>query len=550
MAVIGGTEGNDTLFGGVQADFLIGLGGADNLRGGGGGDVLDGGAGVDQARYDDSPERVSVTLFSGSGTGGFAQGDTLVSIENLLGSAFNDNLQGDNGANVLDGGGGIDNIVGNRGDDILRGGGTLFGGDGRDTLTGAGDNDRLDGGTGDDLLVGGGGADLFLGGAGQDVASYDSSAAAVRINLLIGTAFGGDASGDRFDSIEVLIGSAFADQLTGDASDNRLTGLAGADILSGAGGRDTLDGGTGADFLFGNDGDDLLLASAGADTLSGGNGVDLASYAASAAGVTVTLSGGAGTGGLAAGDILTLVENLAGSAFADVLRGDTGANGLFGGAAGDRLEGGGGADVLDGGAGADSMAGGAGNDTYRIDAAGDRIDEAVAGSGGIDTVQARISFDLAGASLTGAVENLTLIGPGSLEGRGNGLANTIVGSTGANLIAGRGGNDILTGGLGADQFLFGTASAAAGVDTITDFSSAQDSILLESSVFTGLVSGPLAAGALRIGSRALDADDRIIYDPDSGALSFDRDGNGRVQAIDFAILDPDLTLSASDFLIV
>lgn len=549
MGVFTGTAGNDFLSGGDEDDFVIGLGGDDDLRGGAGGDRIEGGGGVDRARYDDAVTGVSISLIAGRELSGGSIGDILVSVENLLGSRFRDNLQGDDGANVIDGGGGLDNLVGHGGNDTLRGGGTLFGGQGDDVLIGDASADTLDGGIGDDLLEGRGGADLLIGGAGLDTASYRTSAAAVRVDLGTGIAFDADARGDRFSGVENLTGSAFADRLTGDAGANRLSGLAGADTLSGGGGRDTIDGGEGDDFQFGNDGDDLLLASAGADTLSGGGGIDMASYIASTAGITVTLGGG-GAGGLAAGDILTLVENLAGSGFADTLRGDGAANSLFAGAGADRLEGGGGADLLDGGTGADTMAGGAGNDVYRVDLAGDRIDEAAAGSGGIDTVQSRISFDLATAAISGAVENLTLTGPGALTARGNALANTILGGSGDNLLSGRSGSDVLTGGLGADQFLFDAPVSGANVDAVTDFSVLRDTLLLENAFFLGLTEGALAAGAFRIGARALDADDRILYDAQTGAVLFDRDGTGRQGATQFADLDPGLALGADDFLIV
>ena len=136
------------------------------------------------------------------------------------------------------------------------------------------------------------------------------SAAGVTVSLAAGTGSGGDAAGDTLSGIENLTGSAQADTLTGDGN---------ANTLDGGGGDDTLNGG------------------AGGDTLIGGSGSDTASYAASGAGVTVNLGAGTASGGDAAGDTLSGIENLIGSAQADTLTGDGGDNVLEGGAGGDTL---------------------------------------------------------------------------------------------------------------------------------------------------------------------------------------------------------------------
>ena len=100
---------------------------------------------------------------------------------------------------------------------------------------------------------------------------------------------------------------------------------------------------------------DTLRGGAGADQLDGGAGIDTASYYTSAAGVTVDLAAGTGSGGDAAGDTLIGIENLSGSNIGDdVLAGNAGANTLQGWGGGDVLRGGAGADTLDGGAGSDT----------------------------------------------------------------------------------------------------------------------------------------------------------------------------------------------------
>ena len=105
--------GRDTIFGLGGADHIFGENGDDILTGGAGGDLLDGGTGVDTASYSDSGWRVTVNLITGSGTGGTAEGDTLISIEHVAGSGHDDLLIGDGGNNVL---------MGLSGDDTLKGG--------------------------------------------------------------------------------------------------------------------------------------------------------------------------------------------------------------------------------------------------------------------------------------------------------------------------------------------------------------------------------------------------------------------------------------------
>ncbi|MCF1496589.1 hypothetical protein FS834_29950, partial [Agrobacterium vitis] len=83
------------------------------------------------------------------------------------------------------------------------------------------------------------------------------------VDLKTGITSGGDAVGDKFDSIENLTGSSNADTLTGDDGDN---------VINGGGGNDTLDGGKGA------------------DTLQAGGGSDTVTYVNSDAAVNVSVS--------------------------------------------------------------------------------------------------------------------------------------------------------------------------------------------------------------------------------------------------------------------
>ncbi len=225
-----GGYGNDVLWGGQGNDTLHGSIGSDLLQGGAGADQLDGGAGSDTATYDQSIAGVTVNLTTGQGHGGDAEGDTLTSIESLIGSKHHD---------------------------------TLIGSDQDDSLNGLDGDDHLSGGVGNDILNGGSGSDILDGGAGEDTAYYGASQNGVSVDLTSMLATGGDAEDDTLSSIENLIGSNHNDELRGNAEANKLYGEAGDDHLIGEDGDDTLSGGAGTDILQGGAGDDTYLVGLG-----------------------------------------------------------------------------------------------------------------------------------------------------------------------------------------------------------------------------------------------------------------------------------------------
>jgi Ca2+-binding RTX toxin-like protein len=142
----GVTNGNDKVYGFDGEDTMYGRGGDDWLVGGKGGDSLNGGSGNDWASYLDSSAGVYVDLTGGFGLNGDAWGDTLISIENLFGSAHDDVLVGNAQANILKGAGGEDSLLGMGGADTLFGGSgddQLFGNNGTDKLYGDADADRF-----------------------------------------------------------------------------------------------------------------------------------------------------------------------------------------------------------------------------------------------------------------------------------------------------------------------------------------------------------------------------------------------------------------------
>ena len=194
--LLNGGDGNDVLFGEDGDDQLYGGAGDDILVGGFGADSFDGGTGSDTADFGYSDLNWTINLATG-----MAGGETLTSIENVIGATGNDTITGDDGDNVLDG---------NAGDDALFGG------------------------AGNDRLIGGFGTDSFDGGAGSDTVDFSYSTGDWTIDLSAGTA--GD---ETLVSIENVIGAGGNDTIIGDATDNLLEGGAGDDSLSGGEGFDS-----------------------------------------------------------------------------------------------------------------------------------------------------------------------------------------------------------------------------------------------------------------------------------------------------------------------
>jgi Ca2+-binding RTX toxin-like protein/uncharacterized protein YegL len=439
-----GTGNGETVAGNEIDNELFGLDGDDVLEGRLGADILNGGEGTDTATYYRSAQAVTVNMGNGTGTGGEAQGDTLFSIENVTGSAHADILYGNGFANVLSGGGEADR---------------LFGFTGMDVLSGDSGDDRLDGG--DD-------ADVLIGGEGTDTAAYTQSAQGVTVNLGNGTGSGGEAQGDTLFGIENVEGSAQADILYGNGF---------ANVLSGGDEADRLFGFTGMDVLSGDRGNDRLEGGDDADVLIGGEGTDTAIYAQSAQGVTVNLGNGTGSGGEAQGDTLFGIENVEGSAQADILYGNGVANVLSGGDEADRLFGFTGMDVLSGDRGNDRLEG------------GDDADVLIGGEGTDTAAYTQsaqgVTVNLGnGTGSGGEAQGDSLFGIENVEGSaqadilyGNGFANVLSGGdeadrlfgfTGMDVLSGDRGNDRLEGGDDADILIGGD-----GIDTAIYAQSAQ-----------------------------------------------------------------------------
>ncbi|MEZ0168380.1 Ig-like domain-containing protein [Microvirga sp. TS319] len=314
-------------------------------------------------------------------------------------------------------------------------------------------------------------------------------------------------------------------------------GDAGAQTIELGGGNDTVYGGGGNDTIFGGDGNDYIVGGEGIDYMDGGMGNDIY-FVDNPLDVVVELPGG-GTDTVYTSVDFTLGNNLEnlylmgnavrgrGNDLSNTMTAETTVGtDLKGFGGNDRMYGGAGNDTIDGGDGDDRIEGRGGNDVIY---GGDGIDE-IKGGDGNDYIR-------------GDAGNDRLYGDA-----GN---DTILGGAGNDVIYGGAGNDVLNGGDGYDTFVFDTALGANNVDTIEDFNPAFDTIQLSKAVFTAFTKvGPLAAGSFVIGTKALDADDRIIYDSSAGALYYDADGNGAGQAVKFANIGKGLALTYLDFQIV
>ncbi|MGO7532643.1 calcium-binding protein [Rhizobium leguminosarum] len=212
--------------------------------------------------------------------------------------------------------------------------------------------------------------------------------------------------------------------------------------------------------------------------------------------------------------------------------------------------------------------GGTGNDTFTVTNANQIVDESR--GGGTDTVKASISFSLADQKHTvGTIENLTLTGTANLSATGNNTANILTGNDGNNSLNGGKGNDrligglgndkligkagadVLTGGSGGDSFVFDVKPDNTSVDKIRDFSSAAgDKLMLDHSIFAELSLSGFSDENFVLGRKALEADDKLIYDQASGILSYDADGSAAGVAIHVADLDNSAALHFKDFMLI
>ncbi len=391
-----GVQGNSTVTALDDGRFLLTW---TDENGSGGGDV----------RYqimDARDQTINASAFKfgqtivGKDTGQGTPGDIMV------GDGRDNTMFGLAGDDTLNGGGGTDTLHGGDDADVLRGDGgddTLFGGQGEDELRGGDNDDTLDGGADFDVLGGDNGNDTYVLVDGLDsVIEASGTASGIdTITSTIGRNLGSFANVENL----TLLGTGNINGTGSNALANVITANSGNNILSGGIDNlvDRLIGGGGNDtYVLGTSSNDIVIEAAGA-----AGGVDTVNS-------TVSRTLAANVENL----VLQSTGNINGT-------GNTIANIITGNSANNVLSGG--VDTV-----VDRLIGGAGNDTYALGATtGDVVVEAVGAAGGVDTVTSTIS-----RSLGSNVENLILQGTAALGGFGNTLANTIIGSSSANLLSG------------------------------------------------------------------------------------------------------------------
>ncbi|MEI6573176.1 MAG: hypothetical protein WCO61_06505 [Alphaproteobacteria bacterium] len=343
-----GTKYADCLVGDANTNSLQGGDGADTLIGGLGLDTLDGGnaasgnSGIDWVDYsyvgngNTLSLGINALLSGNGGTATVSAGvdvDTLVNIENIIGSQFADTITGDGMNNSLNGLAGNDSISGGTttsgtGNDFLLGGlgsDTIIGGDGNDTMEGNGsgqaDNAALDIVSYAYLTSANSGVSVTLNGTTASLATVTS----VSVNGSVTTTITTET--DRLINIEGLVGSTGNDTLIGDRFTNTLFGGAGNDFLLGGAGSNTLNGGTGADtvdYSAANNNITFNIASTG----------------------TVALSGTQSDGGSFSDSVISIEGIITGSGD-DTVIGDNVANYFRGNGGNDYFDGGAGIDIAD-----------------------------------------------------------------------------------------------------------------------------------------------------------------------------------------------------------
>ena len=465
----------------------------------------------------------------------------------------------------------------------------------------------INGEDGDEVFDGTAETGNFNGGPlGHDTVSYINSASGVVADMNNPANNTGDAVGDTYTDIEQLDGSNFNDTLTGTSGDDILEGWDGNDRMIGLGGNDfyyvdnpldeivetagngTMDrvsvhmngsytlaagvdielmttansAGTTAMNLIGNEVAQTIVGNDGVNTLGdgGGAGADILhgrggddTYRVYNAGTQVFESSSQGANDrLGAGVNYVLADGVFIELLTTTSRNATYSRNIEGNTSKQTIVGNDGKNVLGDGGGSvtngDTLIGGDGNDVYVVRSAGTTVVEAV-GEGTFDRVSTSKSFTLSAGSEVESINTTSRFGTNAIDLTGNELAQWLQGNGGANRLDGKEGTDEMSGEGGNDTFVFSTALGAGNIDTIRDYSVADDQIELASAIFTGLSAGTLGANAFvaNTSGTAQTADHRIIYDTDDGGLFYDADGNGAGAAQQFATLTTGLALTNSDF---
>ncbi len=498
--VLQGGDGNDTIHSGLNAF-----------------ETLDGGNGIDTLNTSSYDGAYTIDL----ATGTTEYGEIITNFENLISGNGNDTVTGTTDANniqtndgddiinagdggdIVDGGGGNDFLNGESGNDVL------IGGAGNDVIDGGFDGDQMFGGDGDDVIFSDTVGDVVDGGAGRDLVDFSlvSGVPGATNYWSIGSGYRGNTN----FSAPVAIAFIDIEDFYGLNTDDQVQGTAVANQINGAGGNDGLRGFAGDDTLNGDDGDDFLDGGTGADVMNGGAGNDIFYVDSFSDTVTEGLAGGTDEVRTTVSSYILgdNVENLrlqgpavvgTGNALNNTINAGAGPALLYGLAGNDILNGSGSGDTLDGGSGDDFIYGRNGNDTLF----GWFGNDTMRGQTGSDTMYGEEGNDL----LFGDEGQDQLYGGGGDDDLRGGIQNDVIyGDAGSDQLRGEDGNDTLYGGSGRDFFtggagndnfyleegdFVGTGLTLATADRIVDFQDGFDRIRLNLLDANTLVAGDQA----------------------------------------------------------
>ena len=573
----------ENVIGSPADDIITGTTGKNIIDPGLGDDTITGNGGADTISYRSAPAGVAIDLSTQTTTKSDGQGtnytDHYAGFVNAYGSDFDDDIIGTSGNNVIDPGLGNDAVHGNGGVDTISyhnepagvlvdlhtasatktnapsGAGLVVYTDslaGISNIRGSNYDDQLlRGNEGDNVFFYSAGNDKIDGIGGTDTLNYKDAPGAVTVNVNTGKTQktvdnGSDpstsAGTDSFRNIEHFVGSAYDDTIIGGSFSNQKTStvaLSGITALA-------FDGGKGHDTLVfkGSIGDvDIAhdFSEVDGDTLTAAikhiEFLKFDEFTVELKQFDAALTNRAGNSHVNGSGLSELIvghksqaDHLSGGKGDDALLGLGGDDLLRGGKGQDLLLGNDGADRLKGGDGADRLKGGAGKD-------------ALFGGAGKDDVQGGAGAD----SLHGGNGGDTLGG-----GKGD---DALFGGDGGDILNGGLGDDRLAGGKGPDTFVFSTALGPHNVDTIADFG-AGDVIALDASIFEGI--GPkgeladalFATSLFDTGVHPIHPDARIIYNPLSGNVFYDENGNQPGGLTLFARVVPNTVLDHTDFFVV
>ena len=363
---LNGTEENDILTDeneNVEDNVINGYGGDDHITSGTGEDIVNGGEGNDTLSYKNSNEGVIADLY-GTFKQGHAEGDKVVNIENIIGSAYDDQISGDMNDNIIRGGAGNDILDGRLGNDEIygeAGDDIIIASDSQERVV-TNDNYEVTTAENGDILTETTGYKVIDGGKGNDTLDFrnNNNEFGVKADLSqnqVTLDFDQDNPDNNQDNVGYQISNI--ENISGSNQDDILVGNNQDNILEGRSGNDIIETGNGSDEAYGGDGNDTIITNEEGKVIDGGEGKDRVSFENSLSAVAFNIATGTADFVNSNTYQTTSIESVTGTDFNDVLTGD---------AADNEIDGGKGDDIITTGQGGnDVLTGEEGKDTYIIE---------------------------------------------------------------------------------------------------------------------------------------------------------------------------------------